>query len=199
MAFPDACAKLLTVMKAHPWLHNRIVAAFVLFFLACVPVSAQTTELDALFDKLLTADDRTAPRIEQDIWREWSRSGSPAMDLLLERGRKAMQQGDWAAAIEHLTALTDHAPDFAEGWNARATAYFQAGLYGPSIQDIRHVLALNPRHFGALAGFGAILEELDRPKEALEVYRAALAIHPHLAGVLESVKRLENDAAGQQL
>src|SRR5690606_3470319 len=91
---------------------------------------------------------------EADILREWSKSGSPAMDLLLKRGREAMEAGDLKAAIEHLTALTDHAPEFAEGWNARATAYFLAGAFGPSVDDIRHTLALNPRHFGALAGLG---------------------------------------------
>ncbi|NCO15785.1 MAG: hypothetical protein GW902_00950, partial [Alphaproteobacteria bacterium] len=60
-------------------------------------------------------------------------------------------------------------------------------------------LALNPRHFGAMAGFGAILEELERPEQALVVYRAALALHPHLQGVLDAVQRLESAAAGQQL
>lgn len=186
-------------MKAHQEFHNRIVAALVLIFFTCAPVFAQTPALDTLFEKLATADANTASRIEGDIWREWSKSGSPAMDLLLERGRKAMEQGDYEAAIEHLTALTDHAPDFAEGWNARATAYFHAGDYGPSIADIRRTLALNPRHFGAMAGFGMILEELERPEQALEVYRAAIAIHPHLAGVLEGIKRLENAAGGQKL
>ena len=101
--------------------------------------------------------------------------------------------------IKHLTALIDHAPDFAEGWNARATAYFQAGEFGPSVADIAQTLRLNPRHFGALSGFGMILEETGRKDEALEVYRAALAIHPHLQGVLEAVDRLEREKSGQDL
>jgi tetratricopeptide (TPR) repeat protein len=186
-------------MKAQKWLHNVILAALLPFFLICSAAGAQTVVLDDLFAKLLTADASAATRIEQDIWREWSKSGSPAMDLLLQRGRDAMSAGETDAAIEHLTALIDHAPDFAEGYNARATAYFQAGELGPSINDIGHVLTLNPRHFGALAGLGMIFEQLEKPERALEVYRAALAIHPHLAGVLESVKRLEAAAAGQEL
>lgn len=121
------------------------------------------------------------------------------MDLLLKRGRDAMAEGNIKLAIEHLTALVDQAPDFAEGWNARATAYFQAGLYGPSVADIAVVLRLNPRHFGALSGFGMILEETGRDTEALEVYRAALAVHPHLEGVIDSIERLEAKAAGQDL
>ena len=186
-------------MKAQKWFHNGILAAVLPFFLICAQAGAQTVVLDDLFAKLLSADEPASARIEQDIWREWSKSGSPAMDLLLQRGRDAMAAGDTEAAIEHLTALIDHAPDFAEGWNARATAYFQAGELGPSISDIGHVLTLNPRHFGALTGLGMIFEQLDKPEKALEVYRAALAIHPHLAGVLESVARLEADAAGQEL
>jgi tetratricopeptide (TPR) repeat protein len=88
------------------------------------------------------------------------------MDLLLQRGKDAMAAGDFPAAIEHLTALTDHAPDFAEGFNARATAYFQAGQLGPSIEDIARTLTLNPRHFGALSGLGMIFEDLGRPEKA---------------------------------
>ncbi len=198
MAFPGGCANIY-VMKAQKRLHNVILAAVLPFFLLCSQVGAQTADLDDLFAKLLTADAPTSERLEQDIWREWSKSGSPAMDLLLQRGRDAMAVGDNDAAIEHLTALIDHAPDFAEGWNARATAYFQAGKLGPSISDIGHVLTLNPRHFGALAGLGMIFEQLEKPEKALDVYRAALAIHPHLAGVLESIARLEADAAGQAL
>jgi tetratricopeptide (TPR) repeat protein len=198
MAFPAGCVNIY-LMKTQKWLHNVILAAFVPFFLLWTQAQAQTVILDDLFAKLATADDQASARIEQDIWREWSKSGSPAMDLLLQRGRDAMAAGDTDAAIEHLTALIDHAPDFAEGYNARATAYFQAGELGPSVADIAKVLTLNPRHFGALAGLGMIYEQLERPEKALEVYRAAVAIHPHLAGVLQSIERLQAEAAGQDL
>lgn len=186
-------------MKALRWLHNHILAALLPFFLLCAPIAAQATDLDALFETLKSGDEAQAARAEQDIWREWSKSGSPALDLLLQRGRAAMEAGDTDQAIEHFTALIDHDPTFAEGWNARATAYFVAGEYGPSVADIAHVLTLNPRHFGALAGLGMIYEQIDRPAKALEVYRAALAIHPHMAGVLSSVKRLEAKAGEQNL
>ena len=156
-------------------------------------------ELDRLFSTLQGASAAEAVRIESDIWRIWSRSSSAAMDLLLERGRKAAEQGDFEAALDHLTALTDHAPDFAEGWNARATVFFQTGAYGPAIADLQRVLALNPRHFGALSGFGMILEEIDRPAQALETYRAALTLHPHMQGVIEAVSRLEAKTSGSSL
>jgi Flp pilus assembly protein TadD len=122
-------------------------------------------------------------RVERQIMNEWSKSGSPAMDLLLQRGRDALARGETQAAIEHLTALTDHAPDFAEGWNARATAFFQAGLYGPSVEDIGRTLTLNPRSFRRASGLAIILEQTGREETALEAYRAALAIHPHQPGV----------------
>ncbi|RGP36799.1 tetratricopeptide repeat protein [Pseudotabrizicola alkalilacus] len=185
-------------MKVHHRFLNPIVAAVSAVFLLAVPVWAEEP-LDGLFDRLKTADDRAAARLEREIWNEWSKSGSAAMDLLLQRGRDAMAAGNTAEAIDHLTALTDHAPEFAEGWNARATAYYQARQLGPSVSDIARALTLNPRHFGALAGLGAIYEELDNPQQALEVYRAALAIHPNLRGVSDSAKRLEAKVAGTDL
>jgi len=185
-------------MKVHHRFLNPIVAAVSAVFLLSVPVWAEEP-LDGLFDRLKTADDRAAARLEREIWNEWSKSGSAAMDLLLQRGRDAMAAGNTVEAIDHLTALTDHAPEFAEGWNARATAYYQARQLGPSVSDIARALTLNPRHFGALAGLGAIYEELDNPQKALEVYRAALAIHPNLRGVSDSAKRLEAKVAGTDL
>ena len=168
---------------------------------SCFPylLSAGEAELDALFKRLQSADSETWEPIEQEIWAEWSNSGSAAADLLLNRGRSAMAAGDLEAAIEHLTALTDYAPDFAEGWNARATAYFQANLYGPSVDDIGRVLALNPRHFGALSGLGMILEELGYEKEALKAYREVQEIHPHRPNVQEAIDRLQREVAGQDL
>jgi tetratricopeptide (TPR) repeat protein len=182
---------------------NRIVAAvctaILLALMAAAPARAQATDLDALFAELQRPDNAAWRRTEREIMREWSKSGSAAMDLLLQRGRDAMRDGDHALAIAHLTALTDHAPDFAEGWNARATAYFNAGQFGPSLADIARTLALNPRHFGALSGLGAILREIDQKERALAAFRAALAIHPHLEGIRDAVRRLEVEIGGQSL
>lgn len=121
------------------------------------------------------------------------------MDLLLKRGQAAMEAGDLEAAVEHFTALTDHAPDFAEGWNARATAYFLMGQFGPSVADIQRTLALNDHHFGALTGLGIILEQLGRDASAREVYAASLAIHPHQEAIKEALERLELKLSGTEL
>jgi tetratricopeptide (TPR) repeat protein len=186
-------------MKRRLTLLNRLVAAVLSIIMSVTVVWADATKLDDLFSRLATAPEAESWRIEQEIWIEWSKSGSPAMDLLLQRGRDAMEAGDIKTAIDHFTALIDHAPDFAEGYNARATAYFQSGEFGPSVADIAKALTLNPRHFGAMAGFGMILEETGQPDRALTVYRAALAIHPHLAGVLQAVERLKTEAHGRDL
>ena len=179
---------------------TAILAALLALVLTCASASAEdVAKLDGLFDRLKTADVDEAGRIETEIWIEWSKSGSPALDLLLQRGRDAMALGDTTLAIEHFTAIIDQDPDFAEAWNARATAYYQAGEFGPSISDIAHVLQLNPRHFGALSGLAAILEDSGKPERALKVYKTALAIHPHLEGVAEAVQRLETLEKGQEL
>ena len=163
------------------------------------PVETPAQILDRLFSELADPANENWQYTEQNIWIQWSKSGSPAIDLLLQRGRLAMAAGDYAGAIEHLTALIDHDPAFAEGWNARATAYFQAGLFGPSIEDVRHVLLLNPRHFGAMAGLGMMLEDIDKPRDALAAYEAARAIHPRQPGVLDAIARLHRQLDGQDI
>ena len=178
---------------------NHIVAALVLVFLTCAAQAQDTGKLDDLFSRLLTAEADEAGRIETEIWIEWRKSGSPALDLLLQRGLDALDLGDYDQAIEHFTAVIDHDPTFTEAWNERATAYFYRGDIGPSLADIGHVLTLNPRHFGALSGLAMILESTGKPEKALEAYRAALAIHPHLAGAVEAVERLETQEEGQEL
>ncbi len=186
-------------MKRRTTFLNALLAAAWTIVWSVSLAWADSAKLDELFNRLATADTAAAGRIEQEIWIEWSKSGSPAMDLLLQRGRAAMEAGDLVTAVDHFTALIDQAPDFAEGYNARATAYFQEGQFGPAVADIARTLSLNPRHFGAMAGFGMILEQTNQPDRALEVYNAALAIHPNLVGVLEAVKRIKTAAHGRDL
>jgi len=121
------------------------------------------------------------------------------MDLLLTRARDALDAGDTTLAIRHFTALVDHAPDFAEGYNGRASAYFQAGRYGLALEDIRKTLELNPRHFTAMSGLALILEELGEPGDALDAWRAVERLHPNLEGLEASIKRLEISVGGARL
>lgn len=172
------------------------IVAAILIALAS-PAAAQ--DESELLDRLAVAPHEEAMQIEKELALIWSRSGSDAMDLLLERGRRALRDGEYKAAVEHLTALTDHAPDFAEGWNARAIAYWQLGQYGPSIADIGRTLALNPNHFGAMAGLASMLEDMGQLQDALDVQRQIEAIHPTRPGVREGILRLNKQIGGAEL
>ena len=150
----------------------------------------QELRLDELFIQLKESDPEDYHEIEREIVEIWTHSGSAAMDLLLKRGHDAIAEQDFPKAIEHLSALIDHAPDFAEGWNARATVYYLTDEYALSIADIRQVLVLNPRHFGALNGLGIILEDIGNPEAAYKAYRMAFEIHPYLENVNEALSAL---------
>jgi len=165
---------------------------------AGAPLFASET-LDRLYQELAEPDNSEWRRVESDIQREWSKSGSPVMDLLLKRGEEAIDAGDLDAAVEHLTALTDHAPDFAAGWNARASAYFLMGQLGPAVSDSGQVLQLDARHYDALDGLAIILEQLGRDDQALAVFRASLDIHPHQEEVQQAIERLELKSRGTAL
>ncbi len=156
-------------------------------------------ELGALMQQLRDADSVAAQTIAAEIQLEWDKSGSASADFLLKRGRDAMERGEVEAAIGHFTALVDHAPEFAEGWHARAGAFFQAGLLGPALQDLETALALNPQHFEAIAGLAAVFETIDRPKDAYEAYAQVKAIHPHHPDVTQAMQRLEPLVKGHEL
>jgi len=160
---------------------------------------AQNNNLDALYELLRSDDLEDYEAVEAKIELEWSKSGSDAMDLLLDRGRRALEAGDIWTAIDHFTALTDHAPDFAEGWNARATAYFHADLFGPAMDDLEHALALNPRNFQALAGLGIVLREMGMTQTALEAFERAHELTPHRPDLVEAIAELEAELGGFEL
>ncbi|MEO0486869.1 MAG: hypothetical protein AAF092_13265 [Pseudomonadota bacterium] len=184
------------------WFTNLGRTAVAAIFLAAgvsVPNLAVADDLTPLFERLKNVDATEYMPIEQRIWREWSKSGSPSLDLLLERGDKALEAGEFARAIEHFTALTDHAPEFAQGFHARARAYYEADLYGPALADLERAIALEPRHFGALSGLAVIFEELGMEDAALELYYAVRAIHPHRENLSDHIDRLEKATAGKRL
>ena len=159
----------------------------------------QAARVDELFAELKQPGREDWEKIETEINRIWSQSGSPAMDLLLARGSKALEAEDYPTAIEHFSALIDHAPDFAEGWNGRATTYYLMGEYGLSINDVEHVLALNPRHFGALAGLAFMLESMGEPELALSALHAVQALNPNRPNINEAVTRLERMTGDAEL
>jgi tetratricopeptide (TPR) repeat protein len=151
--------------------------ALAIFFWCFPSVTFAQPDSD-LLQRLQFADAGEAARIERRLEQIWSRSGSASIDIMLKRGIDALEVEQFVAAIEHLTAVIDHAPQFAEGWHWRAQAYFSVNLLGPAVADLERCLALNPNHFGALRDLAGIFEQLRMPARALEVYQAFLTIHP---------------------
>ena len=140
---------------------------------------------------LRDTDDTVRVIAEEALWTVWSRSGDARVDDLFKRGVSEMSAEHFGEAIATFTRIIDLKPDFAEGWNKRATAYYLAGEYRRSLADCDEVIKRNPQHFGALSGYGQIYLQLDRPDKALEYFRRALAVNPNMDGVQAMVERLE--------
>jgi tetratricopeptide (TPR) repeat protein len=139
------------------------------------------TEPEAL--STLKGDDPVrAARAAAALWEMWHRSGDPRLDSLLRQGIEAMERQKLDEAEALFSRLIGVAPRFAEGWNKRATVRFLAKDFTGSIADCRETLARNPNHFGALSGQGLCHMALEQYKEAADLFRRALAVHPHLDG-----------------
>jgi tetratricopeptide (TPR) repeat protein len=156
--------------------------------------------LDTLFEALKIAPDNDSARaIEQRIWALWIASGSDTCNLLMGRVKAAIEQKDLGLAIKLLDAVIEIKPTYTEAWNRRATIYYLQKDYGRALSDIREVLSREPRHFGALSGLGLILAEIGDEKHALEAYRRALAIDPHLENVEDAIKNLREKVEGREI
>ena len=163
----------------------RTSFAVLLAGLLVLPVAADQTDqrLPGLFDELLaTKDAASARQLEAQIWQIWYEHDDNAIVLLMRQGRGAMDRRDFASAERSFDQVVKIAPDYAEGWNARATLYYLMGRYEDSLTDIDATLNLEPRHFGALSGRGLVYAELEEWELALESFDAALAVNPHMAG-----------------
>ncbi len=178
------------------------VAAFALLVMYSTTGIAQQADLRdeaELLRQLSEASPEQAAGLDRQLQSLWSQSGSASADLLLERGREALDEGNVEAALDHLTALTDHAPDFAEGWHVRASVFFGLERFGMAAADLEHALALNPNNYEAIYGLGLIFEVLGQPEQAYDAYSRALAIHPHHEEVTNAVNRLKPQIAGKAL
>jgi tetratricopeptide (TPR) repeat protein len=160
----------------------------------------KTQNLDRLFEALKVApDDDSAKYVENRIWAIWLATPSDTANLLMGRVKTASEAKDFDLAIKLLDSIIDLKPDYIEAWNRRATIYYMKKDFGRSIADIHEVLAREPRHFGALSGLGIILQEVGDEKHALEVFRRALAIHPHLERIPDLVKKLTDKIDGRDI
>jgi Tfp pilus assembly protein PilF len=156
--------------------------------------------LDRLFDKLATATSaEDAKRYETTIDELWGRSGSDTADLLTMRAEELVAGEDPAGAMKLLEAALQAKPDYAEGWNKRATLFFLRGDYVSAMSAIRETLRYEPRHYGAWAGLGRILQQTGDDRRALDAYRRALAIHPNLDGLKGEIDGLVTKVRGEEL
>jgi tetratricopeptide (TPR) repeat protein len=156
--------------------------------------------LDDLFGRLAGAKDESeAKGIANLIERRWSRSGSDTADLLMTRASEAIQAKEHALGVELLDRVIALKPDWAEAWNRRATAFFLLDDIASSMADLRQALAREPRHFGAWAGLGHIYMAAGDKTRALEAYRKALTLHPHIESVRPLVDKLTPDIDGRDI
>jgi tetratricopeptide (TPR) repeat protein len=160
----------------------------------------RAARLDLMFGRLAKATTkRRADRIARNIMRQMLRSGSPTADFLMERAAFAIRAKELGRALDFLDGVVRNNPEFAEGWNRRATVHFMRGDYGRSLADIEQVLKLEPRHWGALSGLAIILASLERKAEAVEVMDKTLKIHPHLEELAERRDKLRQELQGSDI
>jgi tetratricopeptide (TPR) repeat protein len=149
----------------------------------------------ALLKRLRDPDGATRALSEIALRRIWSRSGDKKVDALFRQGLAQMREGPLQEALQTFSLVIKLKPDFAEGWNKRATLYFVMGEYRKSLADCDEVIKRNPHHFGALAGYGQIYSRLNQPELALNYFRSALDINPNMHGIEFEIRKLERDIA----
>lgn len=184
-------------------MYNRLAIAALVVLLGSLSVAQadqNDPRLDTLFGLLQDEEaEHSARVVEQRIWGVWLESDSPTVSLLLSQGTKAMHERRFEAALQAFNSVVELEPEFAEGWNKRATLYYLMGRYEESIADVEKTLDLEPRHFGALSGLGLIYMQLEDEENALEAYEQALVVNPHLPLAKLEVKRLRKKVRGNRI
>jgi tetratricopeptide (TPR) repeat protein len=160
----------------------------------------RTRGLDFLFGALKAApDEASAKHVEARIWALWMQTPSDTAALLMSRAKAAMDAKQADVALKLLDAVIKLRPEYVEAWNRRATLYYMQNDYTHSLADIEQVLSREPRHFGALAGLGMIMQDLGDDRRALDAFRKALAVNPHLERVPDLVKTLTEKVEGRDI
>jgi len=184
---PTREAALETLQSPDPGQRQRAVV-----WLAQV---GRMDDVPALLARLRDPDEDVRAIAERAIWVIWSRSGNPQTDALFLEGIAQLNAGQFKEGIATFSRVIAMAPEFAEGWNKRATIYFLVGDFERSLRDCDEVIKRNPHHFGALAGYGQIYTQLDDYERAIEYFKRALAVNPNLDGVEFQVRVLEHALA----
>lgn len=177
---------------------KRAVALLVLVtFSICVRSDQTKPELDGLFLALKqSADLIKISTIQNEIWAHWYElpEESRALQTVFDQGMRALHFGQPKIAIDHFSRVIGAAPQFAEGWNRRATAYFMVGDFEASLRDIQQTLILEPRHFGALGGLSMILENTRQYDKAIQAEKLLLELMPENGLIREKIQYLQTQA-----
>ena len=192
MQTPVAAARFPSILS---FMLKPLILAALLF-----AGQASASPSDEMFQKLHDAPSESeANDAAQDIWAAWMESGSPTVDMIMERAVDAQTVGefDTARALYDRAIMID--PDYAEAWSRRASLFLNDENFPEALRDLNEALRLEPRHFGAWAGLGIMMETMGAEKEALEAYRQALEIYPFMTQALQAEKRLAKQAEGQGL
>lgn len=181
-----------------------MVLTLIVSVLLLLPTPARADQKDPRLPDLFTqlakaASVEDAFRIEGRIWDIWTRHDEAKIDALMSAGRRKMQPGAYDDALAIFDKIIAEAPDFAEGWNKRATLLYLIGDLEGSVRDIESTLALEPRHFGALAGLGLIYRAINRPESALKAFEKVLEISPQSLSVRLHIKQLRAELRGKKL
>ena len=162
------------------------------FFLNSAAADQLDSRLTELFDKLYIAENKNEIiNLTHDIWKIWDETNDPKIEADYHRGLEAMRIGDFVMSIDFFTRVIEKNPDFAEGWNKRATVYYILGQFDKSMNDINKTLLLEPRHFGAMDGMGLIFIQLQQYDKAIKIYDQMLEIFPNSADTLAKKKLMQ--------
>ena len=175
-------------------LTGRIIAVLILLVYSLAsPADQNDPALDRLFERLtITTSDEEASNITREIWQRWTANDDPTVSQLMQTGIRALNYSTYRRALQSFDRVIEMAPEFAEGWNKRATLYYHIKEYRRSIDDIKETLRLEPRHFGAWSGLGLVSIAQENYSGALAAFKKALSINPHIANIRRYVQKLED-------
>ena len=175
-------------------LTGRIIAVLILLaYSLASPADQNDPALDRLFERLtITTSDEEASNITREIWQRWTANDDPTVSQLMQTGIRALNYSTYRKALQSFDRVIEMAPEFAEGWNKRATLYYHIKEYRRSIDDIKETLRREPRHFGAWSGLGLVSIAQENYSGALAAFKKALSINPHIANIRRYVQKLED-------
>lgn len=172
----------------------KYINIFFIFLLISFPVKSDQFDLrlTSLFDKLyVSQNDKEINNITNKIWDIWHETNDKKIEVDFYKGIESMNNGDLLMGIVYFTNVIKMKPNFAEGWNKRATVYFMMGEFDKSMLDINETLILEPRHFGALDGMGLIFMHQQKYSEAIKIYDQMLKIFPNNQGIINKKNRMK--------